>query len=771
MPETIWGELAQNNEGDWWVVVSNNPPDAKQVTADAVGRAEKQNGTLAPSYVQAQYDDAQRHVVALDVVLRKEDVEEADQLVADQIGERLELGTSMGERARRRIEAHLERAEKERKARAEQVQKHLEDVAQLYRKAWDSGRPDVNPYTHLPYHPGPQDRWQRPRHRTDPQPEEPSALGSGVVTLRLQVRTPLCVFGTEDWRDATHETSMQDGISFVRRPEPEANAHRVVTYRKDHEGFAEIGGASVKGAVRTWLEAITSSERRHMEQHVAWRATAIAADQDRAVSDRRIGRLSLKNGGASAALEPSTPERTVDGLTAHIFSQRMWWPDLELKEDATPAEVLAARRRSVLDNWEFTSFVDGATVRRKQDQDTECGTLKVGVGVGGHADTVSVHVVLGDTTESPSELKPERLRDWQAAHQGSRFHEAQGTVDGKAYKRLDPCRLHDGDLVWYATDAAGKVAEFGRIRQFRWATRTAIRDRVPADQAPPDDDQLSVAGRLMGRSGKSAATSWAGRLRFATAVSTAKPAASDEVTLTLRPLMAPKPSAAGFYLDSKDDEVSWADGGKGSLAGSKAYLHVLPPPDVPADKLVGRALDREGTPAHMASNTTVTALAGGEFTARIRFEDLTDDELGALLLACTLRFTEKRTERGLKLGLGKPLGMGSVCVDLVDVTLDDDGAPQDDPMPTSAREPLTDKQIETLLSGARERYLLDGRGHYSPRLAETLDAVARLDGVTRNRAVGYANPQHLARASVGGARKRQPNAGEALLEDKNLKLK
>lgn len=751
MSSPLYGQLVCADDGSWWIVSNHRPPEGAAVPRHVAEEAAARlgNGQLpAYSYVRASVD-------------------------ADGAVRRIEVFLALDESA-----AHLRSDQPPATLAHDRLDAHLQRLSRQYARSWQSGRPQVNAYTHLRYHAGPPERRRRPRHRTAPDMQGDAAVRSGWICLTLTVRSPLCVFGAEQRTAATHRAEMADtGPTFVPLDDPVVDGHRVVSYRKGDDGHAEVAGATIKGAMRTWLEAITSSPRQTLNLPVAWRATRISADRTDELSERRIGRLRLRlDDDSPAELDASTPQRRVRRMQCDIVEQQMWSPpDLGLGRNPDPQTLLAARRKAVLQHWDVDHFEDGRTVHGRTGTPTEgqTGRLKIGVSVQGD---VSVHVATGDRSDRANPVDPERLLDWQAAHDGSGHHPRGGRIDDIPFQRPDPRHLHDGDLVWYAVKGDA-VAEFGRIRQFRWASRTAIRDRIPPQQRPPhqrpttaetDPDLLDVADRVLGRIDRTAERSWAGRLRFLTARTATPPTEDEEVTLTLLPLATPKPAAAGFYLDGRTDEVSWL-GEDTEQRGSKIYLHHLPPPGVPRDRLVGQARDANGQAAATEHNATVTALTAGTFEAHIRFEDLSDDELGALLLACTLRFTDADAERGWKLGVGKPLGMGSVAVNLHHVSLDDPAQPPD---PTCLQsQPLSANDVDELVRAARERFMLEGDpGRFSQRLAETYDAAARLDTV-HDRTVGYPAPQQLPAGRPDGRRKRQPNAGEALLDARDLRLR
>ncbi len=118
-------------------------------------------------------------------------------------------------------------------------------------------------------------------------------------------------------------------------------------------------------------------------------------------------------------------------------------------------------------------------------------------------------------------------------------------------------------------------------------------------------------------------------------------------------LMEPKPHHASFYQDESRQHI----------AGRKYYFHHSPDQEpLTESKLVYMA----GKPA----NRYIQPLdCETKFHGRIDFTNLEADEFAALLLAVTL---EKEMRH--KIGYGKPMGLGSICLVPTELTLVDSAA-------------------------------------------------------------------------------------------------
>ena len=180
-------------------------------------------------------------------------------------------------------------------------------------------------------------------------------------------------------------------------------------------------------------------------------------------------------------------------------------------------------------------------------------------------------------------------------------------------------------------------------------------------------DQLSPADRLFGWVGQEGKGAWRGKVRFSDAVYTGEGSPVEffpgKNGKPLKILGQPKPAQARFYLGDESgkpqkdglskDEAGYNNGKK--LRGRKVYLHHqnFSPPSV---------FMQEGN----KQNRSITGWipAGREFTFSIRFENLTGEELGGLLILLGLfKPTESRHPFYFRLGYGKPLGLGSVALE------------------------------------------------------------------------------------------------------------
>ena len=240
--------------------------------------------------------------------------------------------------------------------------------------------------------------------------------------------------------------------------------------------------------------------------------------------------------------------------------------------------------------------------------------------------------------------------------------------------------LGDGKPVFYVAEGS-EVIFFGHCPNFRFPAR--VRDRKsgklraanPADFVPPEvlaESKTDLADAIFGWVKGGAVFSdasqaqRAGRVSFGDArfVSARQGVWYQPQPVTLHTLGGPKPTTFQHYLvqdkrrgHDPDDKASLAHYGttpeETAIRGHKLYWHRGANPDIEAT-----AKER----AHPTQLTEVIPLKPGvAFSGRIHFENLREEELGALLWALTLPADDGKAYRH-KLGMGKPLGMGAVAI-------------------------------------------------------------------------------------------------------------
>ena len=278
-----------------------------------------------------------------------------------------------------------------------------------------------------------------------------------------------------------------------------------------------------------------------------------------------------------------------------------------------------------------------------------------------------------------AQASPIRVPEWMVE-----AYEAQ--ISQEQERLLGPRGvLNEGQPVFYLMED-GELVFFGHTMMMRLPYRQTPKDFIPESLRNPEERDLAeaifgfVGERKLAREGEDGdkEQAWAGRVFFGDARLSP---GQDDWRLQAEPIVpqilaSPKPTTFQHYLVQRNPDPFRAgttrDGRpryrkeladytataptESVLRGHKLYWHKGP---------VGAEAIREDpvkvkAPDEDSQHTMVSPVrAGVTFKFTIQFENLDKVELGALLWALTLPGEEGKTYRH-KLGMGKPLGMGSV---------------------------------------------------------------------------------------------------------------
>ncbi len=230
--------------------------------------------------------------------------------------------------------------------------------------------------------------------------------------------------------------------------------------------------------------------------------------------------------------------------------------------------------------------------------------------------------------------------------------------------------LRDGDLVYAmlrGTWPNVQVEFIAPVSIPRVAYERGAADLLPQHLRRCDSyDALCPAcrtfGWVKGEQGRNERSAYRGRVRFSDARRT-KPVPLSAMTLAI--LGSPKPTTARFYLvgpdgkpkNGRSDQEAGYDGndGKNRLRGRKVYRTFRP-----NERSTRKEADRQNCTIQDPEG------AGAQFKFDVRFEDLQPEELGALLWSLTLGGAALH-----KMGMGKPLGLGSAEIKVDALRIED----------------------------------------------------------------------------------------------------
>lgn len=210
-------------------------------------------------------------------------------------------------------------------------------------------------------------------------------------------------------------------------------------------------------------------------------------------------------------------------------------------------------------------------------------------------------------------------------------------------KREVPCFYTE-----YTDSNNNKRIAFGHTYMFRIPYEKTIGDHIP--ETLKNKNTIDIAEAIFGKE-----TTHASRVFFEDAYLLENENPLLPVS-TPRILSSPKPTAFQHYLIQTSENLNefpknlahYND--SNNIRGYKLYWH--------KDGTGWQETSKENIEKHKTQYTRITPVkAGVKFHGRIRFENLSQVELGALLFALEL-------PEGLahKLGMGKPLGLGSIKI-------------------------------------------------------------------------------------------------------------
>lgn len=249
-----------------------------------------------------------------------------------------------------------------------------------------------------------------------------------------------------------------------------------------------------------------------------------------------------------------------------------------------------------------------------------------------------MHWVVSETTGTSYSVPENLIRDFD-----------------KDYNREGPDLLklaRKGDVPCFYVLEGGQVKAFGHTGLFRMVYNNSIGDLRPPEHKKTEMDMTeAVFGRIVDKKARM------GRLYFEDAICTDP----KETPVSRYPKILSGPKASSFQLYLHQDKSKISIKGKNTtgiknydsqgarLAGYKFYWH--------RDHRSWFA-DPAEVEKHRSQYTKIHPLdTGSKFRGRIRFVNLSKEELGALLFVLNL-------PEGCchKLGMAKPLGLGSVRI-------------------------------------------------------------------------------------------------------------
>ncbi|HEX9733126.1 MAG TPA: TIGR03986 family CRISPR-associated RAMP protein [Thermoanaerobaculia bacterium] len=470
---------------------------------------------------------------------------------------------------------------------------------------------------------------------------------SGWLDLEIKTLTPLFIHGA-----VTRGDEVGWGTRDARlRPEPYTTP----------EGHPAIPGSSLRGMVRTLVEILSFAKIQPVSRERPFFRTVAPDRLGRAYGERMRSGAGpqggfLKKQGADWVIAPCEVLRVDRSKLPNQLHQGNV-PRWDHQQKACWVQQSDGRVTSI-------KFVE------ERDAGWFLGTLVLTGNVPGK----KREFVFLQRDPQHSVAVPEAI--WERFHDEDQITQWQE----QAFPRNQPPsggrrsdgHLRDGEPVFFLVDESKQSGDnpdglvfLGRAGMFRFPY-----DKGPSDLIPEAlrDAGLDLAEAMFGSVGGDSAIK--GRIYFEDAAATSGgPDWLDEVMVP-GILSAPKVTTFQHYLTQDGTQgrgklTTYLDGDRTTIRGHKLYWHRW-------DEATGLASVKEpdnhdgkrdellqGDASQHKQHTIIRPVKSGvTFTGRVRFENLTDIELGALLEAVSL-------PEGCahKLGMGKPLGLGSVRIE------------------------------------------------------------------------------------------------------------
>jgi CRISPR-associated protein (TIGR03986 family) len=578
--------------------------------------------------------------------------------------------------------------------------------------------------------------------RCTPPPHDRYAGITGRITCRLIATTPIFVSDSHD----------------VMEEDIKGKEHRHYRFFRDPEGRIAIPGTSLRGAIRSVFEAATNScfahfaANKRLSYHLPPpEALKLVPARVQKVNEEQW-QLELMPGTTNVypGRRPSGPQ-----YAAWIHAYQPLWGNQTAAK--VPNSPYAARQRFSLSGWkhkdpchavielirhplrrfEFWNVVVLAKSRDQLPNPTKDQRIVEGYLCLTNQNIENKHDERLFFSTQPSQLLDltpevrnryqELIADYQERHaddvrKRQRRKAPTERPDGRepALSRFivhkSASNLADGDLVY---------AMLGRDGN-RWTVEYIVPVSVPrlgyahkvgrllsrdATNSCKDYYYLCPACRIFGwvwndedpeaeRPRLEKPTAYAGRVRFSSA-DRKSDAGTFDTTLAI--LSTPKPTTTRFYLspqngkpqDGLDDHMVGYDADGQVLRGRKVYRHH-------GDRLSEqeyRSVDGKKSDQNRTVHDVQSA--GTEFEFTVDFENLAEVELGALLWTLGLEEWHHR------IGLGKPLGFGSVRIEIKKVRILDVMTRYGSLSPANAWSDRTDRVpswIQVFKQGMQGRY-------------------------------------------------------------------
>ena len=479
---------------------------------------------------------------------------------------------------------------------------------------------------------------------------------SGWIDLEVTTETPLFIRGPQ------RQDSAGGWEEAEARKRPEAWA--------DAGGRPVIPGSSLRGMLRTLVEILSFAKLTPVSDERPF-YRSLAADSIAFAYRERMTRGDGPDGGFVEHTEgrwqirPASKVLRVSHAVLQSLSPAFTYRQ---KEDDTPPWELQHRQCWVrVDTGDQVTDDKDIKLARPTGPRWKEGVLVL---TGSAPNKKAEFVFLLPAQGADPIPIPDRL--WQRFHDEEQITQWQekafpvGKPPGtRPPGRKAPGHLRPGEPVFYLLDEAERSEDnpkglvfFGRARLFRLPYDRSPRDLLPEEHR---SDELDLAEALFGRvpAGRGRGETVRSRVRVGDCVAAGDRRDWYEPVIEPEILGRPQVTTYSHYLTqdgAKPPEryTTYLSTDHTTLRGHKLYWHRWDP-----DVGLGAVGQPTADGAKLGEMRTRIrpVRAGTVFRGRIRFENLMDAELGALLTALDLPEGCRH-----KLGMAKPLGLGTVRI-------------------------------------------------------------------------------------------------------------
>lgn len=542
--------------------------------------------------------------------------------------------------------------------------------------------------------------------RCEPPPHDRWVGLSGQIECRLETITPLFISGSEN-------------IEAIKQISEKKKHYRYRFFRLN--GEKAIPATSLRGSIRSVFEAVTNSCFSSFSgERLSYRVQSTEAQKlvpTRVEKDAQ-GNWVLRLLPGEAPFDPEIGQKNGQYAAPVSFYKPMKWPSRNRSQPPAPigdpdnwqhgkeyyAVLLVPKK--VPRVWRVMAFAEDQEQAKRSKSNliqTRPGRemiIRRGWLCKTNQNTDNKHSErlflfdngshdMPETVPLPPKVREKYeslILDYQTRHAGDVIKrddpsrpEKRGKDGKEAYSRFvlkkGERKLQEGALVYARLRGSGRNLQVLYIAPVSWpriAYDHSIGALLPGYLHRCDSaTDLCPACRTFGWvHGQEEEGAYAGRVIFSHAVRQQPGEQLGEQTLSI--LGSPKPTTTRFYLTApnrrpspipRSDHEAGYDGNNGQnhLRGRKLYRHYQPQWEkitlTPAEQDGAKSWDQNRT-IHDPEGT------GARFTFTVNFENLAPVELGALLWTLTLG-----GEGYHRLGYGKPLGLGSVQIEVGELSL------------------------------------------------------------------------------------------------------